>query len=156
MKITLLSIGKCSFPYIKEGILDYSKRVNHFVKFECVELPDVKKYDHTDQLKVKESALVIKHCDKSKDFIILLDERGKSMNTKDLTSLIVDKIQFTSKNIIFIVGGAYGSDKSLQDFADMNLSFSAFTFSHQLMRLILAEQIYRCISLIHHLPYHHE
>ncbi|MFO8065975.1 MAG: 23S rRNA (pseudouridine(1915)-N(3))-methyltransferase RlmH, partial [Bacteroidales bacterium] len=157
LKIKLIVTGKTEEPYLEEGIAIYLKRLKHYTNFEITILPNIKTpgKQSKEQILKKESENLLKQIGRG-DFCILLDERGKSMRSLEFASFIEEKLQQSIKQIIFIVGGAYGFAPELYKRADMKLSLSKMTFSHQMIRLFFVEQLYRAFSIIKNEPYHNE
>lgn len=157
MNIKLVLIGKTSFKFVQEGLDMYSLRLKRFVDFETISIPDLKnqKKLSTQQIKEKEGKLILKQL-KANDFLILLDEKGKSFNSLKFADFIRNKQDTGTKQIIFAIGGAYGFSEELYKRANFLLSMSAMTFSHQIIRLFFIEQIYRAYTIINSLPYHNE
>ena len=156
MKIELIVIGKTNFSFIEEGIMDYKSRINHFINFEIIVLPDVKQKLPIVKLKEKESEVLLNYI-QSKDMeLYLLDDKGKEYTSIDFSLIIQDKVNIVRKDLAFIVGGAYGFSQVVYKTIPNKISFSRFTFSHQLIRLIFVEQLYRAFTIIKNLPYHHE
>ena len=157
MKITLLLVGKTAFPYINEGIALYEKRLGHYINYARVEIPELKNVSSlsTEQIKTKEGELILKNV-RPGDDLILLDERGKQYSSVELAKVLQDKISYIGKDITFVIGGAYGFSQAVYDRADSKISLSKMTFSHQMVRAIFAEQIYRAFTIMRGEPYHHE
>ena len=156
MKIELIVIGKTNFSFIEEGIKEYKSRINHFINFEIIVLPDVKQKLPIPKLKEKESEVLLNYI-KSKDIeLFLLDDKGREYTSIDFSLAIQDKVNIVKKDLGFIVGGAYGFSQEVYKTIPNKISFSRFTFSHQLIRLLFVEQLYRAFSIIKNLPYHHE
>lgn len=157
MKITLLMIGKTSFPFVKEGLEMYEKRLVHYISYKRIEIADLKKTSALSkgQIKDKEGDLILKHIS-SQDDLILLDEKGKSYSSIEWASYLEHKIVNSGKNITFVIGGAYGFSEKIYKRANSKLSFSRMTFSHQIIRLFFTEQIYRAFTIIKGEPYHNE
>jgi 23S rRNA (pseudouridine1915-N3)-methyltransferase len=156
MKIELIVIGKTNFSFIEEGIIEYKSRINHFINFEIIVLPDVKQKLPIAKLKEKESEVLLNYI-QSKDMeLYLLDDKGKEYTSIDFSLIIQDKVNIVRKDLAFIVGGAYGFSQVVYKTIPNKISFSRFTFSHQLIRLIFVEQLYRAFTIIKNLPYHHE
>ncbi|MBK8737592.1 MAG: 23S rRNA (pseudouridine(1915)-N(3))-methyltransferase RlmH [Saprospiraceae bacterium] len=156
MKIELIVIGKTNFSFIEEGIMEYKSRINHFINFEIIVLPDVKQKLPIAKLKEKESEVLLNYI-QSKDMeLYLLDDKGKEYTSIDFSLIIQDKVNIVRKDLTFIVGGAYGFSQVVYKTIPNKISFSRFTFSHQLIRLIFVEQLYRAFTIIKNLPYHHE
>ena len=157
MKIKFILIGKTSFSFVETGINMYRDRLKRLADFELLLIPDIKntKKMPPEQVKLKEGGLILKAISKS-DFLVLLDERGKSVNSLNFASFIENKLNTGVKNLIFVVGGAYGFSPEIYKRANYKLSLSEMTFSHQIIRLFFMEQIYRAFTIINGLPYHNE
>lgn len=155
MKCKLICVGKTSEAYLKEGVGQYMERIKHFVAFEMTELPDVKVSANTSpaMLKEKEAEAVLKHIH-SGDVVVLLDENGKTFTSKEFASFLQNNSLQSVKNLIFVIGGAYGFSEKLTVRAHHKLSLSKMTFTHQMVRLIFVEQLYRGFTIIKNLPYH--
>ena len=156
MKISLVQIGKTQEPYLKEGINEYQKRLIKYTGFREITIPDLKNAKNlsTQEIKTREAQLIMKNC-KNDDFIILLDERGLMMSSLEFAGYLTKKFN-AGRDIVMIIGGAYGFSKEIYERADDMISLSKMTFSHQLVRLILAEQLYRAMTIMRGDPYHHE
>tara|TARA_B100000287_G_C20280397_1_gene641748 strand:+ start:131 stop:604 length:474 start_codon:yes stop_codon:yes gene_type:complete len=157
MKIALITIGKTKELYLIDAINDYIKRLSHYTRLEIHELSSVKNTKNLsiNELINKESQLIIKEINKS-DYVILLDERGVCYTSIQLANKLQKWVFMSKKRIVFIIGGAYGFSKHLHEIADMKLSLSNMTFSHQIVRLIFLEQIYRAYTILNNEPYHNE
>ena len=158
MKITLITVGKIKEKYLKDAIAEYSKRLSRYCKLEIIEVADEKTPDNTsetveDGIRDKEGERILKYV-KDDAYVVTLEIKGKLLTSEELAEKI-DKlgIQGTS-HIIFIIGGSIGLGKEVLKRSDYALSFSKMTFPHQLMRVILLEQIYRSYRIISHEPYH--
>jgi 23S rRNA (pseudouridine1915-N3)-methyltransferase len=156
MKIELIVIGKTNFSFIEEGIKEYKSRINHFINFEIIVLPDVKQKLPIPKLKEKESEVLLNYIKSKEIELFLLDDKGKEYTSIDFSLAIQDKVNIVKKDLGFIVGGAYGFSQEVYKTIPNKISFSRFTFSHQLIRLFFVEQLYRAFSIIKNLPYHHE
>jgi len=156
MKIVLIQIGKTHFDFVDEGFDVFAKRLKHYCKFEShvFELPTKLKSADIDTIKKNEGELLMKKIS-STDFLILLDENGKEFHSKDFAQFI-QKQSLHQSSLTFVIGGAYGFSKGIYERANAQLSLSKMTFSHQLIRLIFAEQLYRAFTIIKGEPYHHE
>jgi 23S rRNA (pseudouridine1915-N3)-methyltransferase len=156
MTITLIQIGKTFFDYIEKGVDDYSKRITRYIKFtkETYSLPSKFNKLPSDKLKEKESELLMEVL-KKYDYVILLDENGKEMTSVKFAKKLNELLISSYKNIAFVIGGAYGVTEKLRQKCDLVLSLSQMTFSHQLVRLVFAEQLYRAFTIIHNEKYHH-
>ncbi|MDD5571670.1 MAG: 23S rRNA (pseudouridine(1915)-N(3))-methyltransferase RlmH [Bacteroidales bacterium] len=157
MKITFLVIGKTNDKYLIEGIDIFEKRLKHYINIGFVVIPEIKKNSsgNIEQLKINEGKEIIKKINKS-DYIVLLDERGKQMRSEEFANFIIQKQNASVKNLIFIVGGAYGFSEEVYKRADFLLSLSLMTFSHQMVRLFFMEQLYRAFTIIKNESYHHK
>lgn len=156
MKTTLLLVGKTASRLYAEGIDDYANRINHYIPFCIKVIPELKnsKSLSEEQQKEKEGELILKNIE-DKAFVVLLDEHGKEMRSVEFAAWLDNKQQ-TVRNLTFVVGGPYGFSKALYDRADGKISLSRMTFSHQMVRLVFTEQIYRACTIIRNEPYHHE
>ncbi len=157
MKITLLVVGKTDSDYIKDGISDYVGRIGHYIPFEMKVIPDLKKVKNLSEQvqKEKEGKLLLDHV-RQDDYLILLDERGTEFSSLMFASFMEKKMIAGLRNVVFIIGGPYGFSVSVYDRANLRVSLSKMTFSHQMVRLIFTEQLYRAMTIIKGEPYHHE
>ena len=158
MKITLITVGKIKEKYLKDAIAEYTKRLSKYCKLEIVEVADEKTPDNSSEvvehaIRAKEAERILKHV-KEDAYVITLEINGKQLSSEDLADKI-DKlgVQGTS-HIIFIIGGSIGLGEDVLKKSDFALSFSKMTFPHQLMRVILLEQVYRSYRIINGEPYH--
>ena len=156
MQIQLLLMGKTRFPFIREGVEEYLKRLKRYTDFSIRELPELKNTSSWPQPKfmTEEGGRILKALG-DKDFVVLLDERGKEMNSIEFAEFLDRKHQEALKSMVFVVGGAYGFSSEVYDRGNMQLSLSKMTFSHQVVPLFFAEQLYRAFSIIRGDPYHH-
>jgi 23S rRNA (pseudouridine1915-N3)-methyltransferase len=157
MKITLLLVGKTAFPYINEGISISEKRLSHYVNYSRVEIPELKGVQamSKEQIKEKEGELILKNI-KNTDDVILLDERGNTFTSLEWAAHLQKKINYEGKDIVFVIGGAYGFSQKVYQRAGSKISLSKMTFSHQIIRVIFLEQLYRAFTIMKGEPYHHE
>ena len=157
MKITLLTVGKTDKDWVRRGLDIYVSRLKHYVPFAITEIPELKNVSalSKDQIKTKEGELILKNI-RNTDDVILLDERGKEYSSMELAKILQDKITYGGKDIVYIIGGAYGFSDAVYARANSKLSLSRMTFSHQMVRAIFAEQIYRAFTIMKGEPYHHE
>lgn len=153
MKTELWLIGKTD-PHLTEGISIFEKRINHYTKFDIKYFNNYKKGTIPGLIKAAESKLVMDKLVPS-DYLIILDERGKQFSSEKFAGLISNLMAGSRKKIVFHIGGAYGVDDTLRTRADLLLSLSSMTFSHQVVRLVFMEQFYRAFTIIHNEPYHH-
>ncbi len=156
MKTSLILIGKTNNKHFQAGIDDYISRISHYMPFSLVTIPDIKNTKSLTeaQQKEKEGELILKQLSPS-DTLILLDEHGKELRSIELAAWL-EKKQVSTNRLVLCIGGPYGFSKAVYDRADEMLSLSKMTFSHQMVRLILTEQIYRACTIIKGEPYHHE
>lgn len=156
MKITFLLTGKTDVEPIKVLMDEYSKRIGHYTNFEVITIPDIKNIKNLsiEQYRQKEAELQKKYLMKS-DFIILLDENGKEYTSEKFAQFLEHKIQIGIKNLVFVVGGAFGFTDEIRKMAEQSVSLSKMTFPHQLVRLIFLEQLYRAFTIIRKEKYHH-
>ena len=154
LHITILSIGKTNEAYVKEGLDKYLKLLSKFCKPECIELPDVKNSNKLppDKLKEAEAELLLNHLP-DKAAILFLDETGKTFSSEKFAEYFNKKTIDASK-IIFVIGGSYGLSELVKKKGE-SISLSAMTFNHQMVRVILAEQIFRAFTIIKGTGYHH-
>jgi len=146
MKFTFISVGKQNDSDIAVAVADYTKRIGRYFNVEWKLIP-------TSNIE-KEAESILKTLD-SGDFVVVLDDKGKELNTIELSEFIEKRMIAGDKRIVFVIGGAYGFDESVYKRANFKWSLSKLTFPHQLVRLILSESIYRAISVIKNEPYHH-
>ena len=157
MKITLLTVGKTDRDWVRQGLDIYVSRLKHYIPFSIVEIPELKNVSSLtkEQIRAREGELILRNL-RPTDDVILLDERGKEYSSVELANILQDKINYTGKDIVYIIGGAYGFSEAVYRRADSRLSLSRMTFSHQMVRAIFAEQIYRAFTIMKGEPYHHE
>lgn len=157
MKITLLTVGKTDKDWVKQGMDIYMSRLKHYIPFSVVEIPELKNVSSLtkDQIKIREGELILKNVRPSDD-LILLDERGKEHSSMEFARIIQDKMAYTGKDIVYVIGGAYGFSEAVYKRADSKVSLSRMTFSHQMVRAIFIEQLYRAFTIMKGEPYHHE
>lgn len=156
MNVRLINIGKTTIPYLREGELVYEKRLKHYLNFERIDLKEIKtcKNQSNELLKKSEAELLLKMI-KPNDIVILLDEKGDHYSSENFSKWLNNKEIRGLKQLIFIIGGAYGFDKSIYDRANEKLSISKMTFSHQMIRLLFLEQLYRAKTILNGEKYHH-
>ena len=157
MKIALLTVGKTDRDWVKQGLDIYMARLKHYIPFSINEIPELKNVSalSKDQIKTREGELILKNI-KPTDDVILLDEHGKEYSSVEFASLLQKKISYEGKDIVFVIGGAYGFSEAVYIRANSKISLSRMTFSHQMVRAIFAEQIYRAFTIMKGEPYHHE
>jgi len=157
MKISFWSIGKNNEAYIKSGVEEFTARINKYFKTEWTIIPVPKNAGILSEidLKKKETEIILDWLSKD-DYLIALDEKGKQLSSEGLANFIQARANQSIKNLIFLIGGAYGLDESVLKRANYIWSLSQLTFPHQLVRLILAEQVYRACSILKNEKYHHK
>ena len=157
MKLKLILVGKTVGSPLKEGIADYAGRLKHYAAFSIEEIPELKQAAalSRDQVKEREGALIAARI-RDSDHVILLDEHGRRFTSVAWARDLEQKLLHGSRDLVFVVGGAYGFSRQVYDRADEMLSLSEMTFSHQLVRLVFVEQLYRAFTIIRGEPYHHE
>ncbi|MDY4625434.1 MAG: 23S rRNA (pseudouridine(1915)-N(3))-methyltransferase RlmH [Prevotella sp.] len=156
MKTVLILIGKTTNKHFVAGINDYSERINHYMPFEIKVIQEIKntKSLTEDQQKIAEGSLILKLLQPS-DTVVLLDEHGEEMRSVVFAKWLQGK-QFNARRLVFVIGGPYGFSQEVYDRATELVSLSKMTFSHQMVRLIFTEQLYRACTIIKGEPYHHE
>ncbi len=157
MKITLLTIGKTEDKYLLEGIDIYVRRLKHYVPFKLQEIAELKntKSLSREQQKAKEAELIFKNISTT-DHVILLDENGEELSSRQFSGFLNKKMVGGQQHLVFIVGGPYGFSKEVYDRSNEQISLSKMTFSHQMIRLFFAEQLYRAYTILKGEPYHHD
>ena len=154
MKLSILSVGKSHDAYIKEGVELFTKRIGHYYPIDW-QLIVPSKLTEPSQIKKAEAASILKALSAT-DVLVLLDEKGKMLSSPGLANLIQQKANQSAQRIVFLIGGAYGVDDEIKSRASFTWSISELVFPHMLVRLILAEQIYRACSILANEKYHHE
>ncbi len=156
MKIQLWSIGKKNEPYVQMGVEDFTKRISNYFPVEWTIIPVPKNTGMLSEpdMKKKEGEVILEWLQKD-DYLVVLDERGKSFTSEKLAEFIQARANSSVKNLIFLIGGAFGVDESVLKRANYQWSLSQLVFPHQLVRLILAEQLYRACTILRNEKYHH-
>ena len=157
MRICLLTVGKTDIAWVREGLETYASRLSHYVPFSVREISELKNTSSLtrEQVKAKEGELILKNVGAS-DTVILLDEHGKEYRSVEFAREIQAMMVGGGKNIVFVIGGAYGFSDPVYARCNGKISLSKMTFSHQMVRTIFAEQLYRAFTIIKGEPYHHE
>lgn len=157
MKITLLVIGKTDAAYLAEGIGEYVKRLNHYISFEIEVIPDIRKKSNmaVNQQKTTEGELILAKLQPGKE-LHLFDENGSQYSSREFARFLERKMASGLKELIFVVGGPYGFSEEVYKNAASKISLSKLTFSHQMVRLLCVEQIYRAFTILKGEPYHHD
>ncbi len=156
MKIQFLSIGKAHESFVKEGVDMFTKRISNYFNVEWVVVPMPKNAGIMEpaMLKIKEGEVLFPVINKE-DYVVLLDEHGKALTSEAFSNFIEQRTVESVRNLIFIIGGAYGVSDLIIKRANFKWSLSTLVFPHQLVRLILAEQVYRACSIMKNEKYHH-
>ncbi|MDR0733566.1 MAG: 23S rRNA (pseudouridine(1915)-N(3))-methyltransferase RlmH [Dysgonamonadaceae bacterium] len=157
MKIHLITVGKTDRDFLRKGTDEYTARLKHYLPFETEVISDIKNTKNlsADQVKEKEGELILRSLQTS-DFVVLSDERGTAFTSLEFAEYIRKKMQATPKRLVFVIGGAYGFSQKVYDAAHDKIALSKMTFSHQLVRLVFVEQLYRAMTILKNEPYHHE
>ena len=157
MKIILIVVGKTVEEWLRKGIESYTERLVHFCQFETVTRPDLKNNRNMDiqTQKVREGESILKLLQPSDD-VYLLDDKGLQMTSPEMAAWLEKRMSQSSKRLVFIIGGPYGFSQEVYQRANDKVSLSRMTFSHQMVRLIFVEQLYRSMTIIKGEPYHHE
>lgn len=157
MRIQLWSIGKTHESYVKEGVEDFTKRILKYFPVEWKILPAARQTANSleNDIKKIETQTILRALQKE-DYLVLLDENGKQISSPQLASFIEARANTSVRQLVFLIGGAFGVDETIKSRANFIWSFSQLVFPHQLVRLLLAEQIYRACTIIRNEKYHHE
>lgn len=157
MNIKIISIGKTNKSYLVDGEQEYLKRLKKYISVDKIEIPDLKgaKKMSQKEIKHKEGQLLLSKVQIT-DFVVLLDDKGKMQTSIAFSEWLQNKMNLSVKTVVFLIGGAYGFSDAVYDRGQEKLSISKMTFSHQMIRMIFLEQIYRGFSILNNEPYHHE
>ncbi len=157
MQIKLIAIGKTDHPAIQKLVEEYSSRLGFYIRFELEIIPDLKNTKSLSELlqKEKEGELILKKIQTS-DELILLDERGKTFSSIEFSDFLQKKMNSGLKQLVLVIGGPYGFSDEIYFRANGKISLSKMTFSHQMIRPFLIEQVYRAFTILRNEPYHHE
>ncbi len=157
MNIKLILHGKTDDAYLQEGISKYTKRLKHYFSFSEVIIPALKnaKRLRFQDIKQKEGELLLSKV-KSTDTLVLLDENGRTFSSEEFSVFLQKQMNQSVKSLVFVVGGPYGFSDDVYKRANFKLSLSKMTFSHQMIRLLFVEQIYRAFTILNNEPYHHK
>lgn len=157
MKLSFWAIGKQHEAYVKQGVDDFTKRISKYYSVEWTIIPVPKNAGMLSQadLKKKEAETILQWL-KQDDYLVCMDENGKQISSEGLAGFIQQKSNESIKNIVFLIGGAFGLDEAILQKSKLKWSLSQLTFPHQLVRLILAEQIYRACTIVRNEKYHHK
>ncbi len=157
MNIKLFVVGKTSKGFVLDGVSEYVNRLKHYVNFQINVIAEIKNTKNLSPVQIKEleAQQILKNVS-SEDKIILLDEHGKEFSSKGFADYLQMQMNAGLKNIVFVVGGAYGFDEKLKTNNKEKISISKMTFSHQMIRLLFVEQLYRAFTILKNEPYHNE
>ena len=157
MEIKLLTVGKTDVKWVKEGLDLYGSRLSHYIPFTVSEIPELKKVGALSQaqIKEKEGELILKQVG-PQDILVLLDEHGHEYRSLEFADHLQKLMARGAKTLLFVIGGAYGFSEAVYNRSQDKISLSRMTFSHQMVRTIFAEQLYRAFTILKGEPYHHE
>lgn len=157
MEVSVISVGKISSEWINTGISMYESRISRYIKYSPVIVPDLKnaKTLSKENIKEDEGKLILNELSQS-DFVVILDEKGKEFNSREFAEWIQKQMNTGMKRLIFVIGGPYGFSKKVYERANSKIALSKFTFTHELAKLVLTEQIYRAFTIFKNEPYHHD
>ena len=156
MNIVLLTVGKTEASFWKEALAEYQRRLQHYVPFELQVLPDIKNTKNLTKTEQKnQEGVLIRKALQAGDWCVLLDEQGKEYTSMECAAYLEKKIQIVSRRLVFVIGGPYGFSDEVYQIASERLSLSKMTFSHQMIRPIFVEQLYRAMTILRGEPYHH-
>ena len=157
MTVKLIAIGKTDSKALLQLISEYENRLKHYVKFELEIIPDIKNTKNLSeaQQKEKEGELILKNLSNT-DVLVLLDENGKQFSSVDFSGYLQKKMNAGLKQLVFVIGGPYGFSTEIYNKAQGKISLSKMTFSHQMVRLFVVEQVYRAFTILRNEPYHHQ
>lgn len=157
MDICLISVGKINSNWIQEGLSIFESRLNRYVKFYTLIVPDIKNskgLSHEAQ-KEEEGRAILKQINNS-DYVVLLDERGRDLTSRDFSEWIQRQMNSGIKKLCLIIGGPYGFSKAIYDRSNYKIALSKMTFTHEMAKLLVTEQIYRAFTILRGEPYHHD
>ena len=157
MKVSLILVGKTANKHFVDLIDDYASRVKRYIGFDIITIPELRNTKNlsSDQQKQMEGELILRQLQQG-DKVVLLDEHGKEMRSVEFAAYMENKMNTVSKRLVFIIGGPYGFSPDVYRRADEQISLSKMTFSHQMIRVIFVEQLYRAMTIMRGEPYHHE
>ena len=155
MNIKLIYLSRNKNNNIELLVNDYEKKINHFVKFSSFCLKNKSQSNEKSQIIKSESDLILKNIN-NEDTVVLLDEKGKEYSSYELADLISTNMMDRTKNLTFVIGGAYGFSKKLKEIFNFKISLSKLTFPHDMARLFFCEQLYRSFTIINNIPYHNK
>ncbi len=157
VKIQVICMGKTNHAALRSWLPEYQKRLAHYVRFEWVELPELKNTKNLREAvqKEEEGKRLLKQLN-SQDTLVLFDENGSQHTSKGFADFLQKRMNAGTKNLVFVIGGPYGFSAEVYQRAQYKVSLSKMTFSHQMVRVFVTEQLYRAFSILNNEPYHHE
>mgnify|MGYP002827101868 FL=1 len=155
MNIKLIYISKNKSNNIESLVNNYEKKINHFINYQSIGLKNKNQFSEKKLIQKSDSDLILKNIN-ADDMVILIDENGKEYSTNEFSKFISNRIMDRTKNLIFIIGGAYGFSNELKGLFKLKISLSKLTFSHDMARLFFCEQLYRALTIVNNIPYHNE
>ena len=157
MKVQLIAIGKMNDAPLVQAVEKYMKRLVHYIPFQFITIPDVKTTRAMTEQRQKdtEGHSILSAID-SRDYVVLLDERGKEFTSREFAAYVDKKTLSLPGNLVFVIGGPYGFSQEVYDRANDKISLSRMTFSHEMVRLFFVEQLYRAMTILRGEPYHHD
>jgi 23S rRNA (pseudouridine1915-N3)-methyltransferase len=156
LKITVIQVGKTTDDFIIAGVNNYEKRLQHYISYKVITIPAIKSTQklNANKQKEQEGELILNQLEAA-DYCILLDEKGKEFSSENFANYIANMQLKSIKNLVFVIGGPFGFDKKVYDRANDKMALSLMTFSHQMIRLLFTEQLYRAYTIIKGESYHH-
>lgn len=157
MQVRLILVGKTNKKFLIEGEQEYEKRLKHYIRFDEIVIPELKKVKNltASEIKEKEAELILSKLETS-DYLVLLDEKGKEYTSVGYSNFLQKQLNSGVKRVVFIVGGAYGFSDLVYQRCNHKIALSKMTFSHQMVRMIFKEQLYRGFTILKNEPYHHQ
>lgn len=157
VNIKLIQIGRTKQQELEQLIEQYQNRIEHLINFEIVSIPDIKNTKNLSESKqkTKEAELFLKQLHPT-DWVVLLDEKGKSLTSRGFAKFYQDKMNASTRTLCFLIGGPYGFSDAIYQRANQKIALSAMTFTHEMIRLLFVEQTYRAFAILNNLPYHHD
>lgn len=157
MEICVLSVGKISSPWIMQGLELFESRIKKYIKFSTLIIPDIKntKSLSKENIKEEEGKAILNNL-QSSDFVVLMDERGKEFTSREFAEWIQKQMNSGKKRLVIIIGGPFGFSENVYTRTDFKIALSKMTFTHEMAKLVLTEQIYRSMTILKGEPYHHD
>lgn len=156
MNIDLIVIGKTNMDFVEMGIKEYTKRLTRYIKFNIIVLPDIKNpAQMSKETLMKREGELFCAALESYDWIVLMDENGKQLSSVEFSKWVQNRLNLSTRKLAFVIGGAYGFSEQVYKMASEKHSLSKMTFSHQMVRMIFTEQLYRAFTILRGEPYHH-